>query len=263
VRQRLVAEADVRAMLRLVARASVAPGGYEAKRRCLLDGLADLVSADSWIWTVAHSPSSTRHEILEQARGGTCNPQGIPRGGELVRWNISSLSAAPGLGPCSSDRSPVTPLRRTRGSRGGTGAQSKAPPVRNIVFRHQLSSTSYAIVVFERTGSNAAPTDRELSIVRLALEEYPWLEQSQPAVESDGGAARLPLRQRETLNLLVEGRSRKEIADELGISIHTVGDYTKALYKHFKVQSQAQLISLFIRSNPGAPSQHAPVPRAA
>ncbi|RYD72751.1 MAG: LuxR family transcriptional regulator, partial [Verrucomicrobiaceae bacterium] len=55
----------------------------------------------------------------------------------------------------------------------------------------------------------------------------------------------LPPRQRQTLNLLIHGHSRNEIAHRLRISVHTVGDYIKAIYSHFGVQSRAELMSRF------------------
>ncbi|MET0342673.1 MAG: helix-turn-helix transcriptional regulator [Polyangiales bacterium] len=52
-------------------------------------------------------------------------------------------------------------------------------------------------------------------------------------------------RQRQTLALLLEGRSDKEIAEILAISRHTVNQYTKTLYRRFGVQSRAALIVKF------------------
>ncbi|MCU0750783.1 MAG: helix-turn-helix domain-containing protein, partial [Akkermansiaceae bacterium] len=59
----------------------------------------------------------------------------------------------------------------------------------------------------------------------------------------------LPKRQREVLELMLRGFSAKEIAVYLGISRHTVNDYSKALYRHFAVSGRAELTALFIRSS--------------
>lgn len=56
----------------------------------------------------------------------------------------------------------------------------------------------------------------------------------------------LPKRQREVLALLSQGESIKEIARELGISYHTVNDYTKALYRRFGVSGRGELLAHFI-----------------
>jgi DNA-binding CsgD family transcriptional regulator len=58
----------------------------------------------------------------------------------------------------------------------------------------------------------------------------------------------LPKRQREVLELLLQGASLKEIASELRISRHTVNDYSKALYRHFDVSGRAELAAIFRNS---------------
>lgn len=50
-------------------------------------------------------------------------------------------------------------------------------------------------------------------------------------------------RLRQTFELLLEGRSMKEIAQRLGISRHTVNDYLKVLYRRFNVHTRAQLLA--------------------
>lgn len=55
----------------------------------------------------------------------------------------------------------------------------------------------------------------------------------------------LTSREREVLDLLLQGLSDREIADRLHRSWHTVRDYTKRLYKHFGVRSRAELIARF------------------
>jgi DNA-binding CsgD family transcriptional regulator len=62
--------------------------------------------------------------------------------------------------------------------------------------------------------------------------------------------AGLPKRQREVLELLLQGASLKEIAADLNISRHTVNDYSKALYRHFEVSGRAELAAIFRNSAP-------------
>jgi DNA-binding CsgD family transcriptional regulator len=47
-----------------------------------------------------------------------------------------------------------------------------------------------------------------------------------------------------TLDLLLLGLGRKEIADQIGISEGTVSGYIRGLYQHFGVNSQAELMRL-------------------
>jgi DNA-binding CsgD family transcriptional regulator len=52
------------------------------------------------------------------------------------------------------------------------------------------------------------------------------------------------------LDLVLEGRARKDMAQELGISIHTLDGYVKDIFRHFNAHSQAELIARF-RSGDG------------
>jgi DNA-binding CsgD family transcriptional regulator len=73
--------------------------------------------------------------------------------------------------------------------------------------------------------------------VRLATEDY---------VSRDGLSKRL----RETLSLLLEGYSEKQIAAELKLATSTIHDYVTMLYDHFHVSSRAELLAYFIRRRP-------------
>jgi len=57
----------------------------------------------------------------------------------------------------------------------------------------------------------------------------------------------LPPRPRAVLKLILEGEGDKQIAQKLGISIHTVNQYVKTVFHHFNVQSRAELMARWIR----------------
>ena len=54
-------------------------------------------------------------------------------------------------------------------------------------------------------------------------------------------------RQAETLKLLLQGQSEKQVARALGVSVHTVHVYVKAIYRRFDVSSRAELLALHMR----------------
>jgi DNA-binding NarL/FixJ family response regulator len=58
---------------------------------------------------------------------------------------------------------------------------------------------------------------------------------------------RLPRHLGSTLSCLLEGTSEKEAAARLGLSRHTVHGYIKALYRHYRVNSRAELLVLCLR----------------
>lgn len=82
----------------------------------------------------------------------------------------------------------------------------------------------------------ASLCDMQREFVQNALGTKPT--ETAPKIE-------LPKRQREVLELLLRGASIKEIASTLGISPHTVNDYSKSLYRHFAVCGRAELAALF------------------
>lgn len=63
------------------------------------------------------------------------------------------------------------------------------------------------------------------------------------------GPARLDLtdRERDVLRGLVQGRSYKQIADQLGISENTARTYIKSMYRKLQVQNVAEAVSRAIR----------------
>ena len=57
----------------------------------------------------------------------------------------------------------------------------------------------------------------------------------------------LPSHLRHTLACLLEGDSEKQASVRLRLSRHTIHDYIKALYRHFGVNSRAELMALWVR----------------
>ena len=54
----------------------------------------------------------------------------------------------------------------------------------------------------------------------------------------------------ETLSLLLEGQSQKQVANSLNIGTRTVHDYVARLYEHFRDSSRAELLAYFVRRTP-------------
>ncbi len=58
----------------------------------------------------------------------------------------------------------------------------------------------------------------------------------------------LTTKEREILEVLVSGRSTKEVAAHCGISVHTVGDHIKSIYRKLSVNSRGEAVYKAIRS---------------
>jgi DNA-binding CsgD family transcriptional regulator len=113
-----------------------------------------------------------------------------------------------------------------------------------------LDSGGISTVGIHRPAGTADFTARELRIAHILLTESGWLHESG---WSDGplmDAPKLSPRRRMVLDLVLEGRSRKDMAQELGISVHTLDGYVKDIFRQFNAHSQAELIARF-RSGDG------------
>ena len=61
----------------------------------------------------------------------------------------------------------------------------------------------------------------------------------------------LPPRARQVLACLLEGDGDKQVAARLGIGVHTVNQYTKAIFRHFGARSRAELLARWVRRGRG------------
>lgn len=91
---------------------------------------------------------------------------------------------------------------------------------------------------------------REVALLRLLHDEVAPLIGVRLATEEQLCRDGLSKRLNETLTLLLEGRSEKEVASALKLSSRTVHDYVTMLYEHFHVSSRAELLAYFIRREP-------------
>jgi len=90
---------------------------------------------------------------------------------------------------------------------------------------------------------------RESRIAHIVLTEVPWLHERDWPIDRVTGAPAMGRRVRMALNLLTLGQGRKQIAENMNISIHTVQGYVKVIYRHFNVHSQAELMKRFYEGN--------------
>jgi DNA-binding CsgD family transcriptional regulator len=67
---------------------------------------------------------------------------------------------------------------------------------------------------------------------------------TKPLENSAVDLTKLTARQRELVDLALEGLSDKAIARRLGISDHTVGNHFRAIYAQLGVSKRSQLIAL-------------------
>lgn len=79
------------------------------------------------------------------------------------------------------------------------------------------------------------------SIARTVIHLLRGMPQAAESVES------LTERQREVLDGLAAGRAYKQIADEMGMSIHTVRTYIRRIYEKLHVHSRTEAVAKYLR----------------
>lgn len=101
-----------------------------------------------------------------------------------------------------------------------------------ISKRTPLSKIREAVVTVHRGGSYMSPM-----IARKIATHF------QPKINN--GQSNLTDRQLQIINAIVDGLSYKMVADKLGISLDTVRDHIKKIYRQLEINSKAELIRMY------------------
>ncbi|MDG3003303.1 helix-turn-helix transcriptional regulator [Paludisphaera mucosa] len=88
---------------------------------------------------------------------------------------------------------------------------------------------------------------RERAIIREAHDAIVPLIGRTLARFHEPSPADLAPRVRQTLACMLEGDSDKQVASRLGLATYTVNQYAKCIYKHFSVESRAELLARWLR----------------
>jgi DNA-binding CsgD family transcriptional regulator len=91
---------------------------------------------------------------------------------------------------------------------------------------------------------------REIFLLKLLHDEIAPLIGVRLATEEHFCRDGLSKRLRETLSLLLEGKSEKVVAASLNLRPKTVHEYVTSIYRHFKVSSRAELLAYFVQRTP-------------
>jgi DNA-binding CsgD family transcriptional regulator len=245
-------EEDVRQIVRLLADVAIMEGDLAAKKQVLMQGLQTMVGADGWLWSVTHVDPGTRVPVCTGLMHAGLDED------QLTGWLEASQSACPPPEdePCFALTRAGKHFTRTRQQLVSDADWYSHP----AIIRHRLdrgldhflysvyplvdADIFSAIGFFRHTGR--LPFDeRESRIAHIVLSEVEWLHYAELPGERGHKVPQLTPRQRVVLIMLVEAHDKDKIANLLHLSPHTVKDYMKAIYKHFGVSSQLELIHRF------------------
>jgi DNA-binding CsgD family transcriptional regulator len=104
-----------------------------------------------------------------------------------------------------------------------------------------------AVMALHRAVGDKGFSAREQRLASFFFAELGRLVGHSLVSAAEPGPDKLAPRLRQTLACLLEGDSEKEAAARLGLSRATAHQYVTALYRHFRVQSRAQLLAHIIK----------------
>jgi len=251
-----LAEPDVRRIVRLLGEVIAATGDINDKRRLLMDGLCEIIHATAWVWSMSqfhpdkppssiglihngfdeHRLASYMEAINHPAMEAVSRPSSL----ELQRKGVHLTRTRRQMDPERLlDQSAAAPL----------WIKSNIGPL--IMSLRPMESGGVNAIRIYRTLDEPHFTDREAKIAHILLSEIPWLHFTAFPDQASRNITNLYPRHRTVLNLLGDGWSRKKIAEHLNISVNTVHGYVKAIFKHFDVHSQSELLARFTQGDGG------------
>lgn len=247
----VVSEADARALVRLLGQVAELSSNVDSKKRFLMEGLMKLIGADCWTWM----------HLYQIQPGEKPNVAGFLHGGfseeRLKTYLLANehqdmgVVSAPFIADCQKIGKHTTQLRQqidpedhfSRTTCYPLWLEADIAPL--IISGHPFEDGTISIIVICRRKDEPSFSERESRIVHILLSEVPWLyEGDLPVAQKTKVQSHSP-RMSTVLALLLEGWARKEIANHLEISVHTVSGYIKELYSHYNVHSQKELMKYF------------------
>lgn len=251
----LIDENDARGMVRLVAAVTALQADHTTAKRSLMNGLKEMIGADCWVWALGYlNPdkppvyASFLHDGFDEMR--------FARYLQAVEHPQMKTLMEPFTRELMTRKSQLTRTREQIDSAGGNVAAAAvdsfwlAADIAPIILSaRQLTDECVSIIALYRPAAEPMFDERERMISHILLTEVPWLHTAGWPEDFGAKTPMLSRQRRLVLNLLLEGGSRKIIADQLGLSIHTVSDYVKDIYRTFGVQSHAELMRRFTKGD--------------
>jgi DNA-binding NarL/FixJ family response regulator len=246
----LVIEEDARAMVRLVAEVAALRADHSTAKRHLMNGLKEIVGADCWTWALGYlHPDKPPVYVSLNHEGFTEESYAIYL--QALEHPDMKVLTAPFAREVMAGDGLVTRLRQQIDGDScfeETDAYVlwKAADIAPLILSAKpLNERCVSTIALYRRADRPLFDERERQIAHILLTEVPWLHASGWPEDFGVRTPSLSRKRRLVLNLLLEGYSRKIIADKLGLSIHTVSDYVKDIYGTFGVQSHAELMCRF------------------
>lgn len=241
-------------MVRLVAEVAGLRTDHASAKRFLMDGLAEMIGADCWAWMLAylHPEKPPVHVSIQH---GGFSEEHFACYLEAIEHPDMEMLIAPFARDIQSAGSHVTRLRQQidpadNFSRSAAFSLWQAADIAPLIISgQQVSGDCMSAIGIYRRADQMLFNEREARIAHIILTEVPWLHATGWPEDLGAKTPTLSRKRRLVLNLLLEGHSRKIVADKLGLSVHTVSGYVKEIFATFDVRSHAELMRRFTKGN--------------
>ena len=250
-------EEDVRSIIRILGEVCSSPGDQHTKKRQLMDGLCQLIDADSWAWGLASQVGPDGPSIhISLLHSGFTEETYAAFTRAYAHPEMSAVHR-PFAGELASRKCHLTRLRQQFDptesyKRTGAGPYWERADINGVIMSMRpIGNDVFSIIGIYRRFSAPPFSEYQNRIAHIVLRGVPWLHEQGWPEDSGESLPRLSPRQRMTMGLLIQGYARSQIAAHLEISPHTANDYVKVVFNHFGVHSQAALIAHFQQGDGG------------
>jgi len=241
-------------MVRLVADVAALRTDHASAKRFLMNGLMEMIGADCWAWMLAylHPEKPPVHVSIQH---GGFSEERFACYLEAIEHPDMEMLIAPFARDIQAAGSHVTRLRQQidpadNFSRSAVFPLWHAADIAPLMISGQrVCGDCMSAIGIYRRADQPLFNEREARLAHIILTEVPWLHANGWPEDLGVKTPTLSRQRRLVLNLLLEGHSRKAIATQIGLSIHTISDYVKNIYTTFGVQSHAELMRRFTKGN--------------
>ncbi|GAB4172382.1 MAG: hypothetical protein Fur0032_11790 [Terrimicrobiaceae bacterium] len=243
----LITTEDANSIVALVADNMALKGHHVFRKTHFADGLKSIVGADAWLWTMPCTISPGRPQIYAGLYHGGFDEERFvklllamerPEAGKLMEplWREVVRTGR----QATMNRTELDP--EGLGSTGCLGAAWNAADIGSLIVTYVPVDESRGCGLgFYRRLQDPSFGVREKTLIHLAVGAVPWLHDEGWPDDLKNLVLTLSPRVRTVMGLLADGQKREAISNHLGLSLHTVNDYVKEIYRHFGVSSQAAL----------------------
>lgn len=235
----------------------VANGSSELaeRRQLMLESLAELVAADAGLWAWGYGrPEDANVATLAALQVGLS----IEQLSKLQEFSLSKQSTLEFQMPlmrfldeggilCATRRDVICDSQWNENSWVWQSVRGIGKDAWLHSVRYGVKDAWSSVLMFRNVGRPEFEAPQKELLYR-AIATVNWLWANQYEGQGSKTFASITPRQRTVMWMLLDGLSRRAIAEKLNISEDTVGDHIKAIYERFRVNSATELAALFLRS---------------